>query len=238
MAEQKVFYSTFEAWNIFCWEIKFSWALFFQNWKTVSTYSIYCVKEKTLRERKETTGRTNKGSAQSNTPEWKYNRGKTSSNTKQSFLSSCLQPASLAAIKAFNQIIRRKHQKDLGGSTNSSLYITPHITTLYYTERVLILMNTYVKIHYKPQYTSFLSPLPARICEYEQLPEGKKESCLLLFQCERKVVEWYDSIAGKMVCWTIRKHGIHSEELEASSYFIVKDTRLLNLRVRKAEEVE
>lgn len=156
-----------------CREIKFSWALFLQSWKTVSTYSIYCVKEKTQRERKETTGRTNKGSAQSNTPEWKYNRGKTSSNTKQSFLSSCLQPTSVAAIKAFNQIIRRKNQKGLSGSTNSSLYITLHIITLYYTERVLILMNTCVKIHYKTQYTSFLSPLPA--LWIRTTPEGKEE---------------------------------------------------------------
>lgn len=91
---------------------------------------------------------------------------KTSSNTMLSFLSSSLQPTSVVAIKAFNQIIRRKHQKRL---QRLHALLTLHYNTYYQTDlhRESELTNTEVKIHQeKPQYTLFLS-LPARICAYK-----------------------------------------------------------------------
>lgn len=121
--------------------------------------AVYCVRKKTKREKKRLQGELTK--EVHNHTVVRIQQRQNFINTKQSFLSSCLQPTSVAPIKAFNQIIRRKHQKGLSSPTNSFLCITARITTLYCTERMLILMSTYVKTHYKIQFTSFLSSLPA-----------------------------------------------------------------------------
>lgn len=52
---------------------------------------------------------------------------KTSSNTMLSFLSSSLQPTSVVAIKAFNQIIRRKHQKKASAASRAAHSPLQHV---------------------------------------------------------------------------------------------------------------
>lgn len=186
---------------------------------------------------KETPMRTNKrNDTFKNTLEWKHNRFKTSSNTKQPFLSSCPQPATAATIKAFNQIIRQKHQKGLSGSSNSLLRITPHITTLRRAEKVLKENKSTIKHH--------LSVLPAKICAYEKGLKENNESSYFLSLAVKK----YKRDGSWMILQSKGKyftcfHNSASSPIEAGVTFkgwniIVKDNAPLHRVQRRVERVE